>query len=147
MVDNNEKFRESLKLYIERSLNHCVVGEVSNIKDFQFIPVPNIDVIIMDIKSSILSEFHSIDYIKDTRNGYSFIALSQHKELADVQTLLNAGFKGFVSKEFIFRDLEKAIDTVTSGRLFYPKEPMEKSEFMNYSKLKRKEQKNGSRSN
>lgn len=120
MVDRNEKFRENLKLFIENSLKHSVVGEVSDIEDFKISIIPNIDVILMDIKSSILSEFHSIDYVKDTRKGYSFIALSQHKELADVQTLLNAGFKGFVSKEFIFRDLKNAIETVTSGRLFYP---------------------------
>ncbi len=121
LVDRNEKFRENLKLFIENSLKHRVVGEVSDIEDFQTSIIPNIDVILMDIKSSILNEFHSVDYMNDARRGCSFIALSQHKELADIQTLLNAGFMGFVSKEFIFRDLENAINTVTSGHLFYPK--------------------------
>jgi len=121
LVDNNKKFRKNLKLFLEEHLNHQVVGESSDIKDFKLTVDPNIDIILMDIKNTVLREFHSIDYIKNKNEGFNFIALSQYNELADLLTLLNSGFKGFVSKENIFRDLDKAINTVVSGQLFYPK--------------------------
>lgn len=127
LIENNSKFRESLKLFIEEHLHHRVVGVVSDVNEiesnFDTTTNTSIDVYLVDLKRIVLNNFNTINIIKNRNTSQSLncIALSQYSELADTYTLLNAGFKGFVSKENIFRDLETAISAVVSGNLFYPK--------------------------
>jgi DNA-binding NarL/FixJ family response regulator len=43
-------------------------------------------------------------------------------DMADLEQIIGAGFKGFVSKTNLFRDLGNALETVIKGGYFFPEE-------------------------
>ena len=122
IVDDNEHFRNDLKLFLEEYLNHEVIGEASDGEKFLQNPDYRADVILMDISMP------SINGIEATKLGIwenahlKVIAISQYQELADLETIISAGFKGFVNKGNLYRDLNTAIEKVAAGELFIPDE-------------------------
>lgn len=120
LVDNNKKFRDNLKLYLEGHLKHQVIGEASNSIDFKENIHHIVDIVLMDIKKKVLiNTITTYNCLKGIKDG-NVIAISQHNDLGDTRILQSIGFKGFVSKDNLYRDLEDAINTVASGKLFYP---------------------------
>jgi DNA-binding NarL/FixJ family response regulator len=120
LVDKNKNFRKGLKLFLEKHLNHEVVGESTSIKCFCKSTYPSANIILFEIKKTCIECVHTTCHNIINEKGLNIIALSQRKELVDIGTLKKFGFKGFVSKENLFKDLENAITTVASGNQFYP---------------------------
>lgn len=122
LVDDNNGFRETLKSFLEEFLNHKVVGEASDGKEFLESYKGQSDIILMDINMP------GIDGLKATKLGtwndreLKIIAVSQYTSIADLQQLIEVGFKGFVSKTKLFDELENAINTVSSGGFYFPNE-------------------------
>ncbi|NOQ26461.1 MAG: response regulator [Bacteroidales bacterium] len=120
IVDDNEKFRVNLKLYLEGSLHHKVVGEASNGKEFIDSNSFSYDIILMDIE---MPEMNGIEAAKsETRrvNNQNIIAISQHNEMINLKGLIEAGFKGFVSKVNLYDQLGDAIREVSNGGYYFP---------------------------
>lgn len=120
LVDDNVKFRKDLKFFLEGHLHHEVIGEATDAIDFKRNIHYIADIVLMKFQKNILINTISTNYcFKSIREG-NVIALSQNNEMVDFRVLQNVGFKGFVSKRNLYRDLETAINTVASGNLFYP---------------------------
>ena len=122
VVDDNKSFREGIKLYLEGHLGHQVIGEASDGKFFLENIGYNADIVLMDINMPSLNGIETAIYCTKIKRQIKIIAVSQYKELADLQTLIFAGFKGFVSKENLYRDLENALISVAAGEVFFPDE-------------------------
>lgn len=122
LVDDNKQFRESLKLYVEGHLNHEVVGEAEDGKNFLKQLNLQADIILMDINMPNLGGMEATKQGIWSNKNLKIIAVSQYKENVDLQQLIGVGFKGFVSKTNLFRDLNNAINTVNDGGYFFPEE-------------------------
>ena len=119
LVDDNNKFRETLRLFLEDHLNHKVVGETNDGKSFLDQEYINADIILMDINMPNINGLEATKLGLWKNNMHKIIAVSQYKNNVDLKQLIDAGFKGFVSKVDIFRDLGKAIEDVNAGKMFF----------------------------
>jgi DNA-binding NarL/FixJ family response regulator len=129
LVDDNDDFRKTLTFFLEDYLSHKVVGESNDGKEFLERDDIFADIILMDINMPGINGIQATKMGTWKNHEYKIIAVSQYKENVDLHQLISAGFKGFVSKVNLFRDLENAIITVNDGKLFFPDE-------INFSKKK-----------
>lgn len=120
LVDDNEKFRSVLKLFLENRLAHKIVGEVSDGLTFLKETTVNADIVLMDINMPGMSGLMTSKYSLWHDQTLKIIAVSQHKEEVDLQQLLGAGFRGFVSKSEIYDKLNTAIETVVNNGYYFP---------------------------
>lgn len=122
LVDDNQQFRDNLKMYLEEHLKHTVVGEAVDGDSFLKIQSTLSDIILMDINMPGLGGLDATKKGTWQNKNLKIIAVSQYNDTVDLQQLIGVGFKGFVSKTNLFRDLDKAIKTVSAGGYFFPEE-------------------------
>ncbi|QQS50204.1 MAG: response regulator transcription factor [Bacteroidota bacterium] len=120
LVDDNDTFRANLKLYLEGHLNYQVIGETDSGRVFLDATNVSADVVLMDINMPELNGVDTTKFSTWQNRNLKIIAVSQYKENVDLQQLIGAGFKGFVSKTNLFSDLDRAIKTVAEGGYFFP---------------------------
>lgn len=122
LVDDNDTFRGSLKTFLEGHLNYEVIAEYSDGKQFIDAAKYKADIILMDIN---MPEINGLKATKVTcweNHETKIIAVSQYNDNVDIKQLIGVGFRGFVSKMNLFRDLENAIIAVNKGGYFFPEE-------------------------
>ncbi len=122
LVDDNTAFRENLKIFLEEHLKYSVVGEAESGKDFLKQTNIQADIILMDINMPDINGLNATKQSTWQDQNIKIIAVSQHIDTVDIQQLIGVGFKGFVSKINLFRDLENAINQVSKGSFFFPSE-------------------------
>ena len=122
IVDDNDQFRRTLKTYLEEHLNYTVIGEASNGEEFIKEMNYSADIILMDINMPGINGIESVKKAIWYNHSLKFIAITQFQESVDLKTLIEAGFKGFVSKTNIHRDINNAIKSVVNGKLFFSDE-------------------------
>ncbi len=123
LVDDNQKFRESIKDLLIHVYKYDVIAEASNGEEFLNLPkslLPNI--IFMDLSMP------QIDGFEATKNYFwefpksKIIAVTNHVEKAYLLKLIEVGFKGCIFKYNFFDEVHPAITAVMSGELWFPGE-------------------------
>lgn len=120
IVDDSPVFREGLKFFIENILSCEVIAEAADGSGFLQLKNKHIaDIILMDIQ---MPEQNGIETVLKDQNNHlrKFIAISGFEDDVYLYQLVHAGFKGFLNKRNIYRDLKDAIVSVTEGKLFFP---------------------------
>lgn len=122
IVDDNNEFRTALRNIITLKYKWEIIAEACCGEDFNRLPCLNqCDIILMDI---MLPDINGIAITKKAlweNNTRKFIAITFHYDQVYLKTLLCAGFRGCIFKSQIFAELPKAIETVMSGDLYFPK--------------------------
>lgn len=122
LVDDNASFRQNLKTFIEGFLGHQIIGESSDGKEFIAQYTNDADIILMDINMPGMDGLKATKLSTWNDRELRIIAVSQYSTMADLQQLIEVGFKGFVSKTNLFEDLPKALDAVNKGGFFFPED-------------------------
>jgi len=121
IVDDNTTFRKGIKIYLEDILNHTVIGEAANGKEFLSMPnLKDADIILMD---NIMPQLKGIDASKQyllRKPNLKIIMLTMQPELLTLKQLVESGLFGCVDKKEIHCQLQKAINCVQQGDVFFP---------------------------
>jgi DNA-binding NarL/FixJ family response regulator len=127
IIDDHNHFRKGLKYVLSQTDNIEVIAEGSNGIEFLDLMEKKIpDVVLMDISMP------EMDGIKATRistrkyRGLPIIALTMFDEEKYCTRMLNAGAKGFISKDLESEKLIKAITRVADGRSYFSKDILNK---------------------
>lgn len=108
--------RQGLRSLIEKNEEMQIVAEAEDgIAAVTLAEELHPDVVIMDITMPKLNGIEATKQIISKAPGTKVIALSMHAEGHVVKGMLDAGALGYVLKSYLFDELSRAMDVVTSG--------------------------------
>jgi len=100
-----------------------VVGEAANGQDFlDLIRQVNCDIVLMDIEMPIMSGIDATKIALKENPELKVISLTMFTDDNYIQSMIDAGVKGFLVKNINKDTLNKAITTVASGGNYYSEE-------------------------
>lgn len=123
IVDDHEIFRNGLKMVLGR-LDHIeIVREASNGQEFlTLLKKVTPDVVLMDIEMPVMNGIDATSSAMQDNPDLRIIALTMFQEDDYIQSMMDAGVKGFLIKNVGKNTLDKAILTVYRGGTYYSEE-------------------------
>ena len=126
IVDDHEFFRNGLKMVINRLKYAQVVGEASNGKDFlKMIPEKEPDIVLMDIQMPQMNGIEATEKALEEYPDLKIVALTMFEDKEYLQSMINAGAKGFLLKNITREVLDQALQAISSGNNYYSPELLE----------------------
>lgn len=123
IVDDHEIFRNGLKMILGRLKHIDIVGEAANGQEFlDLIPTTAADVVLMDIEMPIINGIDATTQVLKEQPELKVIALTMFNDDDYIQSMMDAGVRGFLIKNVGKDTLDKAILTVYRGGTFYSEE-------------------------
>lgn len=123
IVDDHEIFRSGLKMVLGKLDYVKVVGEAANGQDFlDLIRKVSCDIVLMDIEMPIMSGIDATKIALKENPSLKVISLTMFTEDDYVQSMMDAGVKGFLVKNINKETLHKAITVVAGGGNYYSEE-------------------------
>ena len=123
IVDDHEIFRNGLKMVLGKLDYVDVVGEAANGQEFlDLIRMTACDIVLMDIEMPIMSGIDATRIVLKENPSLKVISLTMFTEDDYVQSMMDAGVKGFLVKNINKETLHKAITTVAGGGNYYSEE-------------------------
>jgi len=126
IVDDHEIFRNGLKMVLNKLKYVEVAGEANDGKEFinmleEIVP----DIVLMDIEMPVLNGIEATKMALKKHPNLKIIALTMFGDDEYVQSMLDAGVKGFLMKNINKETLDKALQTVHNGGNYYSEELFE----------------------
>jgi len=127
LVDDHELVRGSWKLLLKQDTRFSVIGECRNgaeaIEEAQKLRP---DIIIMDINMYPMNGMEATEKISQLAPSVKIIGLSINNQPAYVQKMMNAGAKGYMTKNSSLHEMTHAIMEVHNGRQYICEEIRQK---------------------
>ena len=123
IVDDHEIFRGGLKLLINRLKYGKVIAEAVNGKEFIDLLELNMpDIVLMDIEMPVMNGIEATKKALERFPELKIIALTMFNDEEYVESMLDAGVKGFLLKSINKESLDKALQSVMAGKNYYSEE-------------------------
>jgi DNA-binding NarL/FixJ family response regulator len=123
IVDDHEIFRSGLKLLVNRLKNTKVIAEATNGKEFlNLLELYTPDIVLMDIEMPVMNGIEATKKALEIYPDLKIITLTMFEEEEYIESMLNAGVKGFLLKNINKDALDKAIQSVLKGNNYYSEE-------------------------
>ncbi len=118
LVDDHQPFRRQLRAFLEARAFR-VVGEAANSEEAErLVHLHRPDIVLLDLSMPGVDGFEAARRIAALRPRTRTIALTAHREPADVAAALEAGACGFVVKSRAAEELVPALRSVLEGKLY-----------------------------
>jgi DNA-binding NarL/FixJ family response regulator len=123
IVDDHEIFRSGLKMVINKLAYAKVVAEAADGVDFlHIIDEIETDIVLMDIEMPVMNGIEATRKAIEKYPSMKIIALTMFKEDAYIQSMIEAGVKGFLIKNIRKEVLDRALQAVYNGKTYYSEE-------------------------
>lgn len=123
VVDDHELFRKGLIMTINRLKNAKTVAEAGNGQEFlEVLKKNDADIVFMDIEMPVMNGIQATKEAIKSHPNIKIIALSMFADDEYVQSMLDAGAKGFLIKNINREGLEKAIELISEGKNYFSDE-------------------------
>ena len=119
IADDHKIIRDGLRTLIDREADMEVVGEAETGRHaIKITKQHHPDIVIMDITMPDLNGIDATRQILSEIKDVRVIALSMHSDKHFVEQMLRAGVSGYLLKDCAFEELNRAVHTVASGRVY-----------------------------
>jgi DNA-binding NarL/FixJ family response regulator len=123
IVDDHEIFRSGLKMVINKLGYAKVVAEASDGAEFlELLEHEETDLVLMDIEMPIMNGIEATKKAIEKYPSLKVIALTMYKDDAYIQSMMEAGVKGFLIKNIRKEVLDRALQAVYNGKTYYSEE-------------------------
>ena len=123
IVDDHEIFRSGLKMVINKLGYAKVVAEAGDAAEFlDLLTREETDLVLMDIEMPVMNGIEATRQAMARDPSLKIIALTMFKEDAYIQSMIEAGVKGFLIKNIRKEVLDRAIQAVYNGKTYYSEE-------------------------
>jgi two-component system nitrate/nitrite response regulator NarL len=121
IADDHQLFVDGIKLILAKEIDIEIISEASNglelIKNIENGPLPN--VIITDIRMPVMDGIATTRFLTKKFPGIPVLALTMYDQSADVIEMLEAGAKGYVTKDVEKKELVFAIQKLVNGKNYF----------------------------
>ena len=123
IVDDHEIFRSGLKMVINKLGYAKVVAEAADGVEFlELLEQEETDIVLMDIEMPRMNRIEATKKAIERVPSIKIIALTMFKEDAYIQSMIEAGVKGFLIKNIRKEVLDRALQAVYNGKNYYSEE-------------------------
>lgn len=123
IVDDHEIFRNGLKMVINKLGYAKVVAEADDGADFlEQLETTEADLVLMDIEMPVMNGIEATKKAIEKFPDLKIIALTMFKDDAYIQSMIEAGVKGFLIKNIRKDVLDRALQAVYNGKTYYSEE-------------------------
>ncbi len=123
IVDDHEFFRNGLKMVINRMKYAKVIGEASNGKEFlEAISKQEPDIVLIDIQMPQMNGIEATRLALEEFPDLKIVALTMFDDEEYIQSMIDAGAKGFLLKNITKEILDQALQAIQSGKNYYSPE-------------------------
>ena len=121
LVDNNLQFLEGLQLFFQRDSKYHVLELLSNGEQLVSSDKLHLaDLIISDIDMPVMGGVEAARKVNEKLPHLPIIALTMHVESVFIADMISAGFKGYVYKPKLTKDLIRVINEVLNESVSFP---------------------------
>lgn len=123
VVDDHEIFRSGLRMVINKMGYARVVAEAGDGAEFlAMLPDLETDIVLMDIEMPVMNGIEATRKALQINPELKIVALTMFKDDAYIQSMIEAGVKGFLIKNIRKEVLERALQAVYNGKTYYSEE-------------------------
>ena len=123
IADDHEFFRTGLKMVINKLKYAKVIAEASNGKELlELLNEKEADIVLMDIQMPLMNGIEATELALQDHPELKVIALTMFNEEDYIQSMMDAGAKGFLLKNITRDILDAALQAVASGNTYYSPE-------------------------
>ena len=123
IVDDHEFFRNGLKMVINRLKYARVCGEASTGREFlDMLAKAEPDIVMMDIQMPGMNGIEATRLALEEYPDLKVAALTMFDDEEYVQSMIDAGAKGFLLKNITKDVLDQALQAINSGKNYYSPE-------------------------
>ena len=125
VVDDHEFFRKGLVFVLNKLKFAEVVGEAVNGKDFlEMLETIPVDIVLMDINMPLIGGAEATRLALAKFPELKIVALSSNEDEATLETMIEAGVKGFLLKNIDKDILSRALQVVAQDKPYFSDEFM-----------------------
>jgi DNA-binding NarL/FixJ family response regulator len=123
IVDDHEFFRNGLKMVINRLKYAKVIGEATNGSEFlALLAKKEPDIVLIDIQMPVMNGIEATRKALEEYPDLKIVALTMFDDEEYVQSMIDAGAKGFLLKNITKEVLDQALQAIQSGNNYYSPE-------------------------
>ena len=123
IADDHKLFIDGIKSILAKEINISIVSEAANglelIKAIENGPLP--DIIVTDIRMPVMDGIAATRILTKKYPYIPVLALTMYDQSADVIEMLEAGAKGYVTKEVEKQELILALNCLMVGKKYFSK--------------------------
>lgn len=125
VVDDHEFFRKGLVFVLAKMKFVEVTGEATNGQEFlDMLDTQEVDIVLMDINMPNMDGVEATQKALAKRPDLKIVALSSHQDEAYLETMIEAGVKGFLLKNIDKDILNRALLAIAQDKPFFSEEFM-----------------------